>query len=188
MSKIVPHPRFGSEVQPSGWKVSRKVILGSYWRYEMVPEEPLFPESAIPADISRQKYCAFPRGYYVDLLKVCRTCERPFLFYAREQKYWYEELGFYIDADCVRCAECRHREHVEKFHFRRYSGRIHASVLSDGELEELVTDAVFLFEAGKLRNEQTIRRLKNLAVRRLPGREATSAILEVVARIERGGD
>lgn len=188
MSKLVPHPRYGSDVQPSGLNVPRKIVLESYWRYEMVPEEPVFPESAIPADTARQNFCLFPRGYYVDTLKICRTCERPFLFFAREQKYWYEELGFYIDADCVRCVECRHREHVEKPRFHRYGRRVHARELSDVELEELVSDAVFLYEIGKLRKEQTLRRLKNLAVRRLPGQEATRAILEVVSRLERRGD
>ncbi len=41
------------------------------------------------------------------MLAVCRTCARTFLFFAREQQYWYEDLHFYIDTDCVHCPTCR---------------------------------------------------------------------------------
>ncbi len=182
---MVPHPRYGRDVLVSGLEVTREEVLGSYWGYRGGTEAAVFfLESAIAADISRQDYCAFPRGYYVDLLKTCRDCERPFLFFAQEQRYWYEELGFYIDADCVRCVECRQAEHRRKFHFHRYARRVHAEAWNDDELETLVTDAVFLFNNGMLRNEQTLRRLKNLAVKRLPERAVTRAILGVISRIE----
>ena len=39
--------------------------------------------------------------HYFDAKRVCRKCERPFLFFAEEQKYWYEDLRFPLEADCL---------------------------------------------------------------------------------------
>ena len=30
-----------------------------------------------------------------------------FCIFAQEQKYWYEDLGLYVDADCINCFACR---------------------------------------------------------------------------------
>ena len=54
-----------------------------------------FPESAIPADESRQNYSVIPRLCYVDELRRCRKCDRDFIFFAREQHFWYEVLRFW---------------------------------------------------------------------------------------------
>src|SRR3569832_1064345 len=98
LQEIVPHPRYGRTVVPSGCEATEAQIRGSFYGYR---DETIFPQSAIPADLTRQNFTTFPRGYYVDILKVCRACGRSFLFFAREQRHWYEVLRFYIDADCV---------------------------------------------------------------------------------------
>ncbi len=85
--EIVPHPRFGNCSVPSGYAIPRDKVLNSYWGYR-THEDTILPDSAIPADVSRQHYVAIPRACYVDILRPCRSCGRPFIFFAREQKYW----------------------------------------------------------------------------------------------------
>jgi len=177
---LVPHPRYGVKITPSGFKLPRAghrpVVLGLQGRND------LSRRTAIPADLARQRYTV-PRTYYVDILRQCRGCKRPFVFYAREQKYWYETLGFDISADCLHCPECRRTHHRFRRRFRRYSESIVSDDLSDAELAVLVEDAVFLYEAGVL-GEQRLRRLKNLAVRRIPDEPATGEVLDVLSKKE----
>jgi hypothetical protein len=154
--------------------------IRSFWGYE---GQTIFPESAIPANVSRQNYTVLPRRYYVDILKQCRECRRPFIFFAREQEHWYEKLGFTIDADCVRCVECRKSEQRLQRRLKRYSHAIPRDDLDDRELATLVEDAVFLFEVGVLRDEQRLRRLRNLARRRIPQSTATESIGQLISQI-----
>src|SRR6185503_1988181 len=144
----------------------------------------VFPRSAIPANVARQNYTVFPRRYYVDTLKQCRTCQRPFIFFAREQQYWFEELGFFVDADCVHCVECRKSEQQIRQTLKRYSQAAGRGDLDDEALATLIEDAVFLFEAGVLRDEQRIRRLRNLARKRIPASPVTARIDAVIGELE----
>lgn len=176
-SGLVPHPRFGDKVVPSGYEASLGEIRNSYWGYRSAT---VFPESAIPADTTKQNFSVFPRGYYVDMLKRCRECGRPFLFFAREQQYWYETLGFYIDADCADCPECRHSHHELRKRFHRFAENIGRPEVSDKDFATLVEDAVFLWKAGILTNEQKLRRLRNLAKKRIPSSAAAASIDEMV--------
>jgi hypothetical protein len=176
---FVPHPRY-ERVVPSGFNVPEKEIR-TFWGYE---GETIFPESAIPANTSRQKYSVFPRRYYVDILKHCRGCSRPFLFFAREQQHWYEELGFTIDADCVRCVECRKSDQSLRRTFKHYSENIERKDLDDKEFTKLIEDAVLLSDAGILQDEQRLRRLRNLARRRIPDSPALASIDSVISSIQ----
>jgi Probable zinc-ribbon domain len=179
LTNLVPHPRYGDQVIPSGANVDADEVRSSYWSYRI---ETIFPESAIPADISRQKFGAFPRGYYVDILKTCRKCRRGFLFFALEQRHWYEHLGFWIDADCVLCPECRVEHRQLRRRFRRYSERIGRSDLSDREFDTLLSDAVFLAEAGIIKDLQRLRRLRALARRSAPGCKAIETLSKFIER------
>lgn len=177
---LVPHPRFGSRVVPSGLKIPCEEIRGSDWRYE---RETLFPESAIEADLSRQSPSVVPCRYYVDILKECRACGRPFLFFAREQQYWYEVLGFPLEADCLECPKCRRAHRQEQQRYQRYSATVNRNDLTDAELALLAEDAVELFSAGRV-PEQKLRRLKNLARERIPEAAPTQRILAAVSEID----
>lgn len=181
---LVPHPRFGSTVRPSGHEVSPEAIRDSYWGYS---GQTVFPESAIPANISKQNYSVLPRTYYVDILKECRDCNRRFLFFAEEQKYWYEELGFCIDADCVRCPECRKADQTSRQRFQRYSENITNDALSDESLTTLIDDAVFLWEHEMLKNQHNLRRLKNLANKQIPNHPSTKIVNKLVESLPAEG-
>jgi len=83
----------------------------------MTPLEKITPQqlprisgTAINADPKRQNQPTVPVTHYYDVERVCRNCKQPFIFFAKEQKYWYETLRFPLEADCVRCPECRKKE------------------------------------------------------------------------------
>lgn len=63
--------------------------------------------SAIRADIDMQNYTVFPRHWYVDATFHCARCRNEFVFSAPEQRFWYEELGFWIDSTAKHCSRCR---------------------------------------------------------------------------------
>jgi tetratricopeptide (TPR) repeat protein len=71
------------------------------------------PRGAVRGDIRRQHFCPMchvPRYFYVDQEKRCVECGRQFVFSAREQKHWYEELRFHFDSIAIRCLGCRRRQ------------------------------------------------------------------------------
>ena len=109
---------------------------------------------------------------------------RNFIFFALEQKHWFEELGFYVDADCVRCTECRANENEVKHRFQRYSNTIGIQDHTNESLEILLSDAVFLWERHLIQNENTIRRLRNLGNRMLSEQLASQEINSLVQSLD----
>jgi hypothetical protein len=74
----------------------------------LMPKEPArIKGTAIKADPSKQDHPTVPHTHYFDVEKICRDCQSPFIFFAEEQKHWYEALHFPLDSDCVRCSACR---------------------------------------------------------------------------------
>jgi len=148
----------------------------------------VFPESAILADPSRQNYTVVPRKIYVDVKRSCRSCARSFIFFAKEQQYWYEELRFFVDSDCVRCPECRRAERTLRRRFDRYGQNIHANELDDDAFVTLVDDAVFLWEHSLLKKEQALYRLRKLARSRIPDHKATQRLDALIDTIRSQGE
>ena len=177
---LVPHPRFGSRSVPSGFDVPRALIRAVY----CYDRPPVFPESAIPADISRQHFSVQPRPCYVDMMLQCHRCNRPFIFFAREQRFWYEDLGFWVDAQCIQCPECRRWRRRLRQAQQRCDQAGRTGDWADEELVALVRDAVILYEAGILRSERKLRQIKNLAESRIPGSNAAQQIAALVADLQ----
>lgn len=178
---LVKHPRFGTAVRPSGFEVDVDIVRKSFWRYR---SEVIFPETAIPANLQKQSYATIPCGWYVDVLKNCRSCRRKFIFYAVEQRHWYEVLKFKLDADCVRCPECRKTDQTLRRRFQRFSKAVQRTDLSDSELEILVRDAVFLWDNGLLSKREKLNRIRNLSRRRIPNCQATRVIEILTAGLD----
>jgi hypothetical protein len=175
---IVRHRRYGSAPRPSGLRVPEEEIRKSFWRYR---GERLFPETAIAADVSKQPLSIGPRFYYVDMLRECRSCHRPFIFFALEQRYWYETLGFVIDADCVLCPDCRRESQALRRRTRRYSDLVRKQDLTPKELQFLVDDAAFLFTKGVLKNTNPLGHLKNRALKMIPDYPGVQALAQLLA-------
>ena len=75
------------------------------WRYStaLSIDESRF----LPADTAKQNYTVVPESYYYAMEIQCLGCLRAFWFSENEQKYWYEELVFWIDSIPKQCPACR---------------------------------------------------------------------------------
>ena len=174
----MPHPRYGTEPIPSGYKVDEDKIRRGHWR---LSGDRIFPETVLAANTEKQNYALYPRKYYVDVERICRTCHRAFLFFAREQRYWFETLRFFVDADCVFCPQCRRESRAIHRRLRRYSALYANPAPSRKDFMFLVDDAVFLVEHGVLKNLSNVGAMKNRAAKAIseyPGLERLCAVLE----------
>jgi len=153
----VDHPRFGNRPVPSGYRYSKEDIESTHWRYSSVE---YFPETAIPANTDKQKYSIYPRSLYVDIAERCEVCGRPFIFFAKEQQYWFETLGFWVDAHCTRCFDCRRQDHEIKAMQRKYETLAAKADRSEAETRELKQVALELYQLGYIRNIEKINQIK----------------------------
>lgn len=155
----INHPKYGNKPMNNSGVYSHAKVLNSYWRYS---HEKFFRKSAIPADISKQNHSGFPRRLYVDVEKVCIVCHSKFIFFAKEQQYWFEVLGFYIDADCTKCIECRKEEKKIKEKALRYEELIKNKNRNKGDIKDLKYVACDLYEIGYLKNKSKLAQILNL--------------------------
>jgi len=65
------------------------------------------PNTAVASDLSRQSKATVPVTHYFDLERVCQKCGKSFIFFAAEQKHWYETLRFPLEAQAIHCPVCR---------------------------------------------------------------------------------
>jgi hypothetical protein len=91
---------------------------GRFRGFEFDPDyAPPLPKGAVRGDPRRQDiYSGFqvPRYFFVDIHLVCIECREPFVFGAREQKYWYETLKFHPDSVATRCLDCRRKRRSDR--------------------------------------------------------------------------
>lgn len=174
---IVAHPRFGSTPMVSKLQVDLQRILRGHWQYD---EGRIFPQSVLAADVSRQNFALYPRLFYVDMLTICRKCQRPFLFFAVEQQHWYEKLGFYVDADCVHCPTCRRLLHQEKVRLKRYAQLTRLQHPTRKELMQWVDDTIALLDSGYLTNTQRLQALRARAQKYIPEYAGTERLTVLI--------
>jgi len=167
--KFVDHPRWGDQPIISGEDHSEAEVRAAHWSYARVNHDQkiLFPETAIRANPMKQRTGHGWRRLYVDIARPCRSCGRWFIFFALEQEYWYEDLGFFIDADCVHCQECRHEAHEELRARARYTDLLAKTDKTREEWEELSRLGDHLYETGHIKKAETL--LKTRAPKRLRG-------------------
>lgn len=139
--------------------------------------------TAIRADLSRQTPATVAVTHYFDLEITCRDCRRPFIFFAEEQRHWYEDLGFPVDADCVRCPLCRKTDQTLRRRFQRFSNAVARHDLTDDEFAMLVRDSIFLWCNGLLKKRDRLNRIKKQARRRIPDHRAAREIDLLVAKL-----
>ncbi len=92
--------------------------------------------SAIRADISKQNYSVCPRHWYVDATFCCPRCGDNFIFTRDEQRFWYEELGFWIDSSAKHCVACRSELRKLKLLRQQYDREIEQAVARDADLDK----------------------------------------------------
>ena len=106
-SNYVEHPRYGRGPRITGLHVEPSYdpaagpLVFLHWLAGQIPN------TAIPSDVSKQRPATVQVTHYLDAERICRRCNQPFIFFAEEQKFWYEELKFPLEADARECFKCR---------------------------------------------------------------------------------
>lgn len=183
--RFVAHPRYGLRPRVTGLNPAPDT-LGAVVLHWHSPEQVRIPHTAIAADLSRQTPATVPVTHYFDVKRQCRDCGRPFIFFAEEQKHWYEELGFVLDADCVRCVECRQAQRGLDRQRQRYEELFHVPGRTVLEDLEFVECSLSLVEAGHFHARQ-LERVRRTLKRVSPdeGDEVRVRVDEARARLRR---
>lgn len=97
--------------------------------------------SAVRADITRQNYTVCPRHWYISATFKCEKCGNSFEFTAEEQRFWYEDLQFFIESVPRHCTACRKNLRLLKSLHKEYDARIGSALSSDdlAEKRRLIT-------------------------------------------------
>ena len=106
--------------------------------------------SAVRADVEKQNCSICPRYWYVDAVFRCRRCGDEFIFSAAEQRVWYEDYGFWVDAFPTHCLSCRRALRELKSARQEYDQTV-TRVLDAGDLEakkQLAAVIDLLYELG----------------------------------------
>ena len=156
-SHYVAHPRFGQRPRLTGLNPQTDMQTGSVFLHWHSPKECRIPHTAIRADLSKQSRATVPVTHYYDVRRECSDCGRPFLFFAEEQQYWYEDMGFALESNCVRCVPCRKRKQGIEQKRARYEELLHKPDPSIDERLEMAECCLTLMEAGEFYRRQTER-------------------------------
>ncbi len=152
----VEHPRYGRRPRITGMN-PETVYGGEVFIHWHSSKECRIPNTAIAADLSQQTPATVPVTHYYDVKRQCLDCGRPFLFFAEEQKHWYEELGFGLESDCVRCVVCRKQQQGLANERERYEQLFHHSDRTADEILEMAACCLSLIEANVFHRRQTER-------------------------------
>lgn len=180
-SEFVEHPRYGRGPHFTGSN-PETVFGGDTFLHWHSPVECRVPNTAIAADTTRQLFPTVPVTHYYDVIRKCRDCHRSFLFFAKEQKYWYEVLGFGLDSNCVRCVPCRIRQHGIDRTRARYEELYHIERTTDEQLE-MVECSLTLIEASIFTTRQ-IEKIRMLMRKVTSSHVDTDRTSKTTARIE----
>ncbi len=199
----VEHPRYGKAPRFTGLDPNpNSSAVHLHWNTRYFTEgqlrmierslgwRPTFPDdgtrmvrgTAVAADLSRQPPTTVPVTHYYDVDKVCRDCGRRFIFFAEEQKHWYEEMGFPLEADAVRCPPCRKRlQHVARAR-QRYEQLFHVHSRTVDETLELADCCLTLIEEAVFHHHQTER--VRMLLKRVPEEKRSDRrFVDSVARL-----
>ena len=106
--------------------------------------------SAVRADPDRQNYGVCPRYWYVDAVFRCARCGEEFTFTVAEQRAWFEEYGFWVDAFPKHCRSCRQELRELKVVRQRYDAMV-SDTMAKGSADqkwELASLIDQLYELG----------------------------------------
>ncbi|HEY7673998.1 MAG TPA: zinc-ribbon domain containing protein [Burkholderiales bacterium] len=143
---FVEHPRYGKGPRFTGLDVAGSPDARVYCHWHSPPGVRV-PNTAVVADASRQGKATLHVTHYFDAKRVCRRCGRPFLFFAEEQKHWYEELMFPLEADCLDCVPCRKDEQRLRAIRQNYDALLKKTARTQADTLELVEAGLFLVES-----------------------------------------
>ncbi|AJQ93329.1 zinc-ribbon domain containing protein [Gynuella sunshinyii] len=96
---------------------------------------------------------------YTDMLLTCQKCGRKFYFFAKEQKYWYEVLGFWNNAKCIHCVDCRIKTHKVKKLQKHYERLQKLEKPSPDEIRKFRVVAKTLIKIGCMKDRSKVDKL-----------------------------
>ena len=151
-AEFVVHPRYGQRPRITGLNPIED--LGRTFFHWHSAQGVRVPNTAIAADLSRQSPATVQVTHYFDAKRQCQDCGKPFLFFADEQRHWYEELGFPLESDCVRCVQCRKRQQGLARTRERYEELFHLPARTSDQQLEFAECCLSLVEAGTFHQRQ----------------------------------
>jgi hypothetical protein len=178
-SEYVYHPRYGRYPHITG--LNPDTLFGGDVFIRGLKNERI-PNTAIKADVTKQSPATIATTHYFDLSRTCRDCGKPFIFFAQEQKHWYEELGFGLDSDCIRCVPCRKRQQGIAHTRERYEELFHVENRTTDQNLEMADCSLSLVEAGVFHKRQT-ERIRMLLNRVADVRAEDSRYFGLIARL-----
>lgn len=148
--KYVVHPRFGQ-----GPRYTGRDGKTCWFHHGHIAG------TAIEADYAKQNFTTMGVTFYYDMKRICERCKSPFIFFAEEQKFWYEELQLLIDVTARQCHECRHHNRSVAYSRERYEELFHNKERTLEEDFEIAEHCLLLMEEGVFspRKSQFVRML-----------------------------
>jgi len=176
----VEHPRYGRRPRITGLNPRNDYLrVFLHWHSG---DDCRIPNTAITADLSHQSPATVPVTHYFDVRRTCRDCGQPFIFFALEQRHWYEELGFGLDADCVRCPQCRKKQQGIARTRQRYEELFHVADRSSEQDLEMAECCLTLMEESLFHPRQA-ERVRMLLKRTADGHQQDADFLDLVERL-----
>ena len=182
----VDHPLYGKRPRYTGLNPI-EYFFSRYFNGNS-PVEERIAGTAIKADITKQADATVHVTHYFDVKRICRDCDRPFIFFAQEQRYWYEELGLKLHADCVRCVPCRRQQRELSRCRKRYEELYRMKTRSEQEHLEMAECLLTIYEADDCSFKQPtrtkLRTLLNLTSSTYRKSERYQTIVERLGRLD----
>jgi len=92
--------------------------------------------TAVKADTSKQNCSVCPRHWYIDATLNCLRCSNTFVFSAEEQRFWFEDLGFWVNSQAAHCRACRRDLRELKSLRQQYARDVTAVLGRDANIEQ----------------------------------------------------
>lgn len=168
-----------------------------YWTYDL-DWQPALPKGAVRGNPRKQNACFacnVPRYFYVDEARICVECDRPFTFWAKEQKYWYEDLGFYASSEAVRCVDCRKSRRREIGLQQAYGSAVKEAAAHPGDagMQLALVDATLAYHQMARKGDLTralaaARKIRRLDRTRLESHFWEGAVHAAAGRVEKAAE
>lgn len=119
----------------------KSFTTGTKWACDSCIEK----SNALVASPSKQNFCDYlPFLAYFDSNRLCKSCDKAFVFKKEEQKYWYENLHFWVQSEAICCKSCRKEKRVNKEKIKNAQKRLHElmsdlNTTSEAELREVIS-------------------------------------------------
>ena len=152
-SGFVIHPRYGQQPRITGLNSETEFSSEAHLHWHS-PKECRIPNTAILANLTKQTPATIPVTHYFDVKRQCRDCCKPFIFFAVEQKYWYEALGFGLDSNCIRCVPCRKKQQGVAQSREKYEDLFHIPDRTNDQNLEMIECCLALVEASVFHKRQ----------------------------------